>query len=149
MRPTDTMTTQKSEARRRQLLIGFAAVILLSAPGVASVVSGSASSRPLVDDVQVRDQTADRGRDGSAGMRCAECGVVASVVPIEKSGPGIGADGASGAPKKGMKLAAAAFTNGTRVVVRMADGSSHSFIDAGPAKWQPGERVIVINRRNS
>lgn len=149
MRPTDTMTTQKSETRRRQLLIGFAAVILLSAPGVASVVSGSASSRPLADDVQMRDQTADRGQGELAGMHCAECGVVASVVSIEKSGPGIGADGASGTPKKGMKLAAVAFANGTRVVVRMADGSSHSFIDAGPAKWQPGERVIVINRGNS
>lgn len=123
MRPTDTVTTQNSEARRRQLLIGIAAAILLSTSGVAAVVSGSDSFRPLDDDVQMRAETANRVSGNPAGMRCAECGVVASAGPSEKAGAG----------------------NGTYVAVRMADGSSRSFHDASPAKWRPGERVIVIN----
>lgn len=123
MQPTDTMTTQNSEARRRQLLIGFAAAILLSTPGLASVVSGSGSLRPLNDDVQLRSDAANRVSGNPAGMRCAECGVVASAGPGEKTGAG----------------------SGTHVAVRMADGSSRSFHDASPARWRPGERVIVIN----
>ncbi|MBU0753074.1 MAG: hypothetical protein KJ787_02155 [Gammaproteobacteria bacterium] len=123
MQAAETMTTQNSEVRHRQLLLGFAAAILLSTPGRAAVVSGSDSFRSMNVDLQMQVEAANQGRGNPIGMRCTECGVVASAGPLAKSGAG----------------------NGTAVTVRMADGSSRSFHDASPAKWRPGERVIVIN----
>lgn len=118
MQPSDAMTAQKSAAGRWQLPLGIVAAILLSTQGLAAVLNRGDSVRPTDEDQQWARNTANR--DGMPIEKsCAECGVITSVRPNEKAG--------------------------MHVAVRMADGSSFTFNDTSPAKWRPGERVVIIN----
>lgn len=119
IRPLDTMATPNGQARYRQLVIGMVAAILLGSNGMAAVVNASDKFRTLTIGAQEQAQSANLEDGGRAGLSCEECGIVASMQVVE--------------------LAA------VQVTVRMADGSIRSFRDSSPARWRPGERVILIN----
>ena len=115
-------------------------------------------------------------RTAPARAKCAECGVVESMREIDVRGEGTGLGAVGGAvvggvlghqvgSGRGNDVATvvgavggavagnqiekhARSTKSYEITVRLADGSSRMINDAKPARWRPGERVIVIDGAN-
>ena len=76
--------------------------------------------------------------------RCAECGVIESILEIEAPNedtgsvvPGLIAAGSRGGIE-------ATPPRNYEITVRLRDGTMRVIRDAKPAKWKHGERVIII-----
>ncbi len=137
------MKTRTKEAPYMPLLIWGVAVILLSTPGMVAVMAGMPTSADAADaaiaasklttptagsagvEAQIPPVQAEGKVRGRIRMDCEECGVVMSRRSIER-------------------LDALSY----EVTLRMNDGSSRVFMDAHPANWRPGERVIFIEGAN-
>ena len=79
---------------------------------------------------------------GVRASRCAECGVIESTREIET--PADETDGnASGHIAAGRGIAGTRVRN-SEITIRLQDGSMRVITDANPARWRPGERVIII-----
>lgn len=96
------------------LLIGIA-VILFSTAGIARVMGWGSNSTEDSSDILALDQTAPVPTASEARAR-PRC------------------------PECGVIVS----TSNYQIFVRMADGSSRVIDDANPARWQTGERLIVI-----
>jgi hypothetical protein len=79
--------------------------------------------------------------------KCAECGVIGATRQIGQPGePRRDAvdQVAAGGPKQGGGKELTAASKIYEVTVRMQDGSSRTFMEANPAHWREGERVIFF-----
>jgi hypothetical protein len=129
------------------LLITGIAVILFSTAGIARIVGWGSNSTDDSGDILALDQTAPvpTTSEARAKPRCPECGVIVSMREIERhdqdSGPGA-AGGVTAANRDETRVKP---TKSYEIIVRLADGSSRVINDANPARWRPGERVIVID----
>lgn len=154
------MNTQANQPRYLPLLIAGIAVIVFSSAGIAVVwgwlpgaTDGTgdiltldfpvASAKP----VPVTAQTLPAQVEGKARAkgRCAECGVVVSTREIDAHEDGGGLDtpgGTVAGHQDGLTVTSA---GRHEITIRLADRSSRVLIQAGPASWQPGDRVIVID----
>ena len=108
------------------MLITGIAVILFSTAGIARMMGWGANSTADSGDILERDQSATALATGKARARsrCPECGVIVSVREIERHDDDTGS---------------------YEFTVRMADGSKRVIDDVNPARWRPGERLIVID----
>jgi hypothetical protein len=131
-----------NEAPQLPLLIGAVAAILLGTSGIAAVMAWTPTS------IGAQAPPAAERAEGEARVRvkCAECGVVASTREIEQLGAGIDSDSgaAGGVTAGGRNETPEKSAKSYEVTVRMKDGSSRVFMEANPANWRPGERVIFI-----
>jgi hypothetical protein len=82
---------------------------------------------------------------------CRECGVIESIVPIERFGDARGAAKArvrNAGSDSGREPGSAVAIGGTErsydVTVRFRDGSTIVFSEATPRSWRTGSRVIAI-----
>jgi hypothetical protein len=75
-----------------------------------------------------------------AWAACAECGFVASMREFEHMGEETEPEAAGGVAVNPIRR--------HEVTIRMNDGTSRAFVDAHPANWRPGERVIFIEGAN-
>jgi hypothetical protein len=83
--------------------------------------------------------------NASSKRRCPECSVIVSMREIDASGPNasLGAVGQKVASNEnGMRGTSA---RSFQFTVRLEGGSRRVIIDANPASWRPGQRVIVID----
>ena len=147
------MKTRANETPYLPLLIGGVAVILLGAAGIAAVMAWTPVSAdvagavfaldkfpmPLARPVGTQAQISPTQAEGDVRVRvkCPECGVVVSTREIDQLGEG-------GAPKGGRNEMPGTSAMSYEVTIRMKDGSSRTFMDANPANWRPGERMIFI-----
>ena len=132
------------------LLITGIAVILFSTAGIARMMGWGPNSTEDPGDILALDQAAPVPTTNEARVkgRCPECGVIVSMREIERhdqdSDPGA-AGGATAASRGETRVK---WTKSYEITVRLADGSSRVINDAKPARWRPGERVIVIEGAN-
>lgn len=158
------MKTPANEAPYLPLLIGSLGAILLVISGSAAVQAWTPDSANAAGVVFGREEfpppllgltgapaqfpavlAEDAARDK---VKCPECGVVASTREIGKLGAGFD-PGATGGLTRDARIALAGKpAKRYEVTVRMKDGSSRVFMDATPANWRPGERVILIEGAN-
>jgi len=128
------------------LLMTGIAVILFATAGFARIVGWGPNSTDDSGDILALDQAAPGPTsEARAKPRCPECGVIVSMREIERhdqdSGPG-----AAGGVKTGNRDETRVKpARSYEIVIRLADGSSRVINDAKPARWRPGERVIVID----
>lgn len=146
------MKTQGNEASHLPLLIGGVAVILLGTTGIAAVMAWTPTSTDVAGVVFEQAQISPARAEGDARvrarMKCAECGVVASTREIEQPGAGIDPGASGGVTRSSRNAIHGKSTKSYEVTARMKDGSSRVFMDANPANWRPGERVIFIEGVN-
>ena len=141
-----------------RVLVGGVALTLLGMAGIATVMAwvpsvgdvenvGVAldSLPPPVRPVGVEEQiSAGQARRAlSARRQCEECGVVASTREIRQHREG-SEFGAAGDVTRGGRSAPDESTRTYEVTVRMQDGSNRVFVQASPANWRVGERLIFI-----
>jgi hypothetical protein len=144
------MKTQADKSTYLPLLLTGIAIILFSTAGIARVMGWSPNPTGASSDTVALDQTADVSAtsESRARPRCPACGVVVSMREIERHGEDIG-PGAGGGATAGDGDETGLKTNGSyEITVRLVDGSSRMFVDANPARWRTGERVIVIDGAN-
>jgi hypothetical protein len=77
-------------------------------------------------------------------VRCDECGLIESIRETAGHGDAI-PHRAAGGPVAKNRSATPVKSASREITVRLEDGSRRVIIDANPAKWRLGERVIVIN----
>jgi outer membrane lipoprotein SlyB len=140
------MMTQAVKSSFLPLLITGIAVILFSTAGIARIVGWGQNSTDDSGDILALDQAAPvPTSEARAKPRCPECGVIVSMREIERhdqdSGPGA-AGGVTAGNRDETRVKPA---RSYEIVIRLADGSSRVINDAKPARWRPGERVIVID----
>ncbi len=77
-------------------------------------------------------------------VRCKECGLIESMRETARHGEGIllSAAGRLAAENQNRTPVGSA---SLEITVRLEDGSSRVIVDANPARWRVGERVIVID----
>ena len=145
------------------LLAGSAmvAIVRVIAMSYASVPSGGASSwREAAPDGSVGASASDPQSFSEATQApssrrsqatCRECGVVKSIVPVERYGDARGAErahvrnaGSDSGRAPGGAVAAGGTGRSYDVTVRFRDGSTIVFREATPRSWQTGSRVIAI-----
>ena len=141
------MMTQAVKSSFLPLLITGIAVILFSTAGIARIVGWGQNSTDDSGDTLALDQAAPvpTTSEARAKPRCPECGVIVSMREIERhdqdSGPGAAGGVTTGNRDETRVKPARSY----EIVIRLADGSSRVINDAKPARWRPGERVIVID----
>lgn len=146
------MKTQAAEGPHLQLRIGGVTVLLLGTYGIAAVMAwmpawtddrfSTLPAGPI--DAQARVTPARTEGGARVRVKCAECGIVASTREVEQPGAGIDPGTAGGAARGGRNEMPGKSAKSYEVTVRMRDGSSRAFMDANPANWRAGERVILI-----
>jgi len=77
--------------------------------------------------------------------KCPECGVVESwreIVPdgSDHADTAVVQQGRTSPQNRAPQL------KSYEITLRMKDGSSHRFVDANPANWRPGQRIILIGQ---
>ncbi len=142
-----------------RVLIGGVALILLSIAGIATVIAWVPNAgemetlgvaldslpppgRPVGVDEQISAGQARRAL--SARRQCEECGVVASTREIRQHSEGSEFAAAGDVTRGGRSGLPDASTRTYEVTVRMQDGSNRVFVQASPANWRVGERLIFI-----
>lgn len=148
------MKMHAAEVPHLPLLVGSVAVLLLGTCGITAVMAWTPASTGVAAAVIALDklpatsagpidaqaQTPPALTKGSARARvkCEECGFVASMREVGQPGAagGVTGDGRNEMPGQPARS--------YEVIVRMKDGSSRAFMDAHPANWRAGERVIFI-----
>lgn len=124
----------------RCLIAGVAAILLVTF-GIAAVWAWSPSSTSTSTDVpglalSTEKFPAQSDVNELVRAKCEECGVVESTRMIERGDEGLGEKPGRYELTRKSKI--------SEVTVRMSNGTSHLFTDAGHANWRPGERVIII-----
>lgn len=165
------MRTSIEQSARLQTWIAVIAICLLagsSLVAIARVIAMSYASAPgegitsrqgaapdesvggFAADPQSVSESAQTPSSRRSRATCRECGVIESIVPIERYG------GVGGAERAHVKNAvrdsgrapanAAAGGTGVRydVTVRFRDGSTILLSEATPRSWRTGSRVIAI-----
>lgn len=129
-----------------RLLIATVLAILAIVAIVASAASiriGTAvaldtnAAEPSEPATVVNQLTALNDAAPTLRMKCPECGVVESrreLVPDESNDKDAAAQQRRATPVRTYEI-----------TLRMKDGRSHRFVDAYPAHWRPGERIILIS----
>ena len=129
-------------------LVAFAGV----PAAAAEVIEGAAQTvpQPPIGAIGAKDaKDAKSAKGGGRGKgRCANCGVIVSVVETARNAADRGtietARVATGHPiETSMNL-----TPRVSITIRMADGSIHTIDEASPANWRLGEQVILIAGAN-
>lgn len=136
------MKTQAGKSSYRPLLITGIAVILLGTVGIARMMGSGSNSTDDSGDTSAPDDLS------VAKRKCTECVVIVSIraIDVRNEDTGPGATGRVVAHNQGEVRVKP--TRSYEITVRMTDGSNRVFIDANPAKWRSGERVIVIDGAN-
>lgn len=96
------------------------------------------------DGPQAQIPSARGEREASIRVRCPECGVVAFIREIDQHGAGVDSGAARRATRGDHSEIPEQSTKRYEVNVRMRDGTSRVFVEANPANWRPGERVILV-----
>lgn len=147
------------------LIINFPA-ILFCAGGLAVIwgwlpapvtVSGDISPReylpaawaqPVVATALAAPRQEEMQGKARAGKKCAECGVIVSMRAIEGHDDDSGPGAAGGTTAGGRDDVRVRSIKSHEITVRLADGSNRVIRDANPARWRPGERMIIIDGAN-
>ena len=132
------------------LLITGITVILFSTAGIARMMGWGTTSTGASGDIFALDETApvQTMSEARANGRCAECGTVVSMREVERHDQDSDPGAAGGATASNRGETRVKWTRSYEITVRLADGSSRVINDAKPARWRPGERVIVIDGAN-
>jgi hypothetical protein len=113
---------------------------------LATEVLSAASAKSVAEPVDMDLPQAPS--NARSKRRCPECSVIVSMREIDASGPiaSLGAVGQKVASNEnGMRGTSA---RSYKFTVRLEGGSDRVIIDANPASWRPGQRVIVIDGTN-
>jgi len=142
------MYTRADKSAWLPVLIAGLAVILFSTAGIARMMGWGPDSTVDSDDVLAPDQAASLMMgEARAQPRCPECGMILAIESMQKieSSNGESDPGATGVVLAGnrdeIRVKSA---ERHEIIVRMADGSNRVIDDANPARWRPGQRLIVI-----
>ena len=132
------------------LLMTGIAVILFATAGFARIVGWGPNSTDDSGDILALEQTAPVPATSETRVkpRCPECGVIVSMREIERHDQDSDPGAAGGATASNRGETRVKWTRSYEITVRLADGSSRVINDAKPARWRPGERVIVIDGAN-
>jgi hypothetical protein len=142
------------------LVLGLAA-ILFSAADIAAITSWLPLAAtagifvpsykfPAASAKVAAVQATPKQREGKGRPkgRCAECGLIVSMLAIEGNNGNLG-HAAAGEMTMRRKMETPVQLSGNyKITLRMADGSSRVITHASPASWRPGERVILIDGAN-
>lgn len=158
------MRTQPDQVPSLPLLIGAVVAILLGTSGFAAVTAWMPASTNESGVVFAPDELstppvarggalaplvpAPREGDTRPAVKCAECGVIASMREIQQPAAGID-PGAAGETRGDRNAKPGGPTTSREITVRMKDGSSRVFKDPNPANWRPGQRVILIEGKSN
>jgi hypothetical protein len=150
------MRTQADQAPSLPLLIGGVVAILLGTSGFAAVMAWTPALTTESGMVFAQDEfpTPPVGRVGAQAPRatpqgegdtrptvkCAGCGVIASMREIRQPATGIDFGTAGGTARRGQSDLPGESTRSYEVTVRMNDGSNHVFMDSKPANWNESAR---------
>lgn len=137
----DNDRNMKSKANKfpyLPLLIAGIAVVLFSSAGIARIVGWNPTSTSEAGGILAP------GKFPPIKARCVECGVIVSMREIEAhdADTGVGATGAAVAGNRDETRVKSA--RSYEITVRLADRSSRVITEANPARWQPGQRVVII-----
>jgi hypothetical protein len=154
------MRIQAYEVRYPSLRVWSVAAIVAVSVAISALLVWMPRSSGMADVAFVPDQhsapppgvAAEQARihpvraDGNARIRvkCAQCGVVRSAREIGQLDAAVDPTTAGGGAKGGRDGIDGRPAKRYEITVRMKDGSNHVFTAANPAKWRPGEGVIVI-----
>lgn len=153
------MTRQANRFRYLPLLIaGLLAVPMGDSSGVLAFDSVPAATADVIErSVQtvVQPPTGEIGATGVTGTkgrrgkgRCANCGVIVSVVEMERNKADIGTIETAGVTTGRQTETSMKLTQRFKITIRMADGSIRAIDEASPANWRLGEQVILIAGAN-
>lgn len=153
------MTRQANRFRYLPLLIaGLLAVPTGDSSGVlafdsvpaaaADVIEGSVQTvvQPPTGEIGATGVTGTKGRRGKG--RCVNCGVIVSVVEMERSAAEIGTNETARVTTGRQTETSMKLTQRFKITIRMADGSIRAIDEASPANWRLGEQVILIAGAN-
>jgi len=142
---TSIIKWQRDEPPNLKLLIGAVAAILSVISGIATVMAWVPGANAVSSIEPVLDSPAEQMQDTRrVRTKCPECGIVKSMRLLLKPGAEID-HGLSGVETRGGRNTASRTPiRIAEVTIRMSNGASHQFIDANPANWRLGERVMVI-----
>jgi hypothetical protein len=159
------MRTQADQVPSLPLLIGGIVAILLGTSGFAAVKAWMPASTNESGVVFVQDELpappvgrggalaplvpAPREGDTRPAVKCAQCGVIASMREIQQPAAAIDPGTAGGTARHGRSDLPGELTRSYEVTVRMNDGSSHVFMDSKPAHWRSGQRVILVEGKSN
>jgi hypothetical protein len=116
------------------LLLGFAASVPLTVPGVAPVEAPPSAAMPGSVPAPDLPPAFDAPTAPPSSAKCAECGVIESTQEIDAVASNALADQTIPAKRY-------------ETVVRFQDGSTRIIRDVNPAQWRPGERIVLIAGR--
>lgn len=133
-------------------IFAFAAVIeILPAAGDVTATDPASDKVPTADSANAQAQipkvqtSLQEGKTrGRVWAACEECGIVLSRQKVARNDAETGTVPASDLTGNGRSGIRSEYTLNDAVTVRMRDGSNRVFMDAHPANWRPGERVILI-----
>lgn len=109
-------------------------------PAAAAAPSGPA---PVPNQLALLGEPSiDTHSNLNTRVKCPECGVVESAreLATERSADSSMERSAEARPPPLRRY---------EITLRMKDGSSHHFVDASPANWRPGQRIILISGSSS
>jgi hypothetical protein len=142
------MNAQADKFSWLAVLITGLAIILFSTAGIARMMGWGPHSTVDSDDVLAPDQAASLMMgEARAQPRCPECGMIVSIESMQKIESGNGESGlgpTDAALARNRDETRVNSTERHEIIVRMADGSTRVIDDAYPARWRPGQRLIVI-----
>jgi len=140
------MTTQANKPLHLPKLVGGIAAILVSGIAIASLTISARGFDALAAPAEPPEAvtTPAIATHRARAYRCAECGVIESTraieAPDEKNG--VNASGPIAAGDRG-EIGGKPARN-YAITIRLQGGSMRVITDANPARWRPGERVIII-----
>jgi hypothetical protein len=131
---TQVIKADKSPHLLNWVWIAGIAAILLGTSGIAGMMAWM----PTSTGAQAQIPPAPAEDDARVTGKCSGCVMVVSKREIEQPGA------AGGVTRDGLNETPGNSTKSYEITVRMKGGSSRVFMDAYPANWRPGERVILI-----
>ena len=166
------MRTPADQSARLQMWIAVIAICLLAGSALVAIVrsisasyagspGGAASSGRgaapdgsvggFTEDPQSFSESAQTPSSRRSRTTCRECGVIESIVPVERHGDVGGAErahdkntGRDSGRASGTAVAAVGTGASYDVTVRFRDGSTMVLSEATPRSWRTGSRVIAI-----
>lgn len=149
------MTTQANRFRYLPLLIaGLVAVPTGDSSGLLAFAGLPAAAAEVIEgsaQTVLQPSTGAAGAAGAAGVkgrrgkgRCVNCGVIVSVVEMERNTADIGTNETARVTTRHQIETSIKLTQRFKITIRMADGSIRAIDEASPANWRLGEQVIVI-----
>ncbi len=166
------MRTSVDQPARLQTWIAVIAICLLAGSSLVAIVrviamsyasgpGGGASSRQgaapgeaagaFATDPQSFREVAQTSNTRRSRATCRECGVIWSIVPVERHGDVGGTErahvkntGSASGQASGSAVAADGTVGSYDITVRFRDGSTVVLSEATPRSWRMGSRVIAI-----